>query len=438
MKALLEKALKVCDSAEVYYREVFTTDMSVVAAKMQAIESNKKSEVSLRIVKDGNMGCAVSTQLDDETLIERALISVENQKSEAIVFPNETLTEVYCSSEELKNLTTEEMVAFTFDLSNRFLKVAPDVTSAIVLNRELRTVKLINSSGFEGEYDYSKCTLAMYTLNEQGFLSSIKEYNGGKLPNIRDCDIEQLIFKHKLDQNPVVLDNEKMPVIFSGYAMGSLMLRVLGGVNGGNIVKEISPIKGKIGEQLFSDKITIIDDGAMPFGCNSCRFDDEGTRTRNTVIFDKGVLNNYLLTAGQAKKLNMLPTGNAIKQTLFSKEIEDAPILNPTNLKIEGEHVPDEAIIKRIKRGVLIEYVMGAHTGNIIQGEFSLNIGCGYLIENGELVGSVKGAIIAGNVYELFKNIEAIGSEYSSMNGVFYPIGYSPMVLFGETNIIGQ
>lgn len=438
MRTLLDKALKVCDSAEVYFRDVYSTSMSVVAGKMQAIESNKRSEVSLRIVKDNKMGSAVSTSLDDDTLIERALMSLENQESEANPFPNETMAEVYCASEELQQMPTEALVAYCFDISNRLKAMAPEVQTAVWINRELRTVKLVNSSNFEGSYDYSNCDVGICTLTDQGFYGALKTFNGGKLPHVRDKDLEKLMFLHKLEQNPVTLDNEKMPVVFSGYAMGALMLRVLAGVNGGNVVKDISPVKGKLGEQLFSDKITVLDDGAMPFGSNSCRFDDEGTRARCTVLYDKGVLNNYLLTIGQAKKLEMKPTGNAIKQTMFSKEIEDAPILFNTNLKIEGESIPDEALIKGISRGVYIGFVMGAHTGNINQGEFSLNIGCGYLIEDGQLVGKVKGGMVAGNVYDLFKNVEAVGSEYEAMSGIFYPIGYSPMVLFSEANIIGK
>lgn len=438
MKSLLEQALKVCDSAEVYCREVYNTSLSIVAGNMQAIESNKKTEVSLRIVKDGNLGSAVSTQLDDETLISRALISLENQLSEASPFPNETMAEVYSSSEELQKMTTEELVAFCFEVSNRLKSAAPEIISSVWMNRELRTVRLINSSGFESSYDYTNCDVGICTLTDQGFYGSLKTYNGGRLPNVRDKDIEKLVYMHRLEANTVTLDNEKMPVVFSGYAMGSLMLRVLSGVNGGNVVKDISPVKGKIGQQLFSEKISIMDDGAMPFGSNTCRFDDEGTRTRCTVLYDKGVLSNYLLTIGQAKKLDMKPTGNAIKQTMFSKEIEDSPILFNTNLKIEGESVPDDELIKGIKRGVYIGFVMGAHTGNINQGEFSLNIGCGYLIEDGKLVGKVKGGMVAGNVYDLFKHVEAIGSEYEPMNGIFYPIGYSPMVLFSEANIIGK
>lgn len=189
---------------------------------------------------------------------------------------------------------------------------------------------------------------------------------------------------------------------------------------------------------MFSEKITIRDDGGMPFGCNTFKFDDEGTRARNTLIYENGILRNYLLSVGQAKKLDMKPTGNGVKRTLFSKEIEDAPNVCETNLVIEGDFLPDQELIGKVKRGILITGVMGAHTGNMIQGEFSLNISSGFLIEDGQLTGKVKGCMIAGNIYDLFKNIEGVGSEYEVMRSIFYNMGYSPMVLFSEANIVGQ
>lgn len=438
MKSLLEKALKVCDHAEVYQREIFKTATSINQGEMDAIESEKKTEISLRIVKGDGMGSAIATSLDDETIIERALISLEHQKTEPAVFPNEPIKEVMSSSDEVKALSTEEMVEMAFELSNRLAAAAPGIATGVELSKEIKTVKLVNSSGMDASYDYTNMALFLYTKNDQGFYGAGKEYSGGKIPVVRDADIEKLVQFHKLGDNPVTLDNEKMPVIFAGNVMGALMLRVLGGVNGGNVIKEISPLKDKIGTKVFSDKITIRDDGHLILGCNTCGFDDEGTPSKNTMLYEQGVLKNYLMTIGQAGKLNLEPTGNAVKRTLFSKEIEDAPGIFDTNLVIEGEHVPDADIIKGIQRGLLITGVMGAHTGNINQGEFSLNISSGYLIENGELVGKAKGSMISGNIYDLFQKVEAIGSEYEVMRSIFYHMGYSPMVLFSEANIVGQ
>lgn len=438
MKTLLDKALLVCDAAEVYQRDISSTQVTIRFGKMQGVKSEKKTEIAIRIVKDGNMGTAVGTSLEDETLLERALISLENQKSEATAFPNDDFEVVQSATDEVQHMTTEEFVKQALNLSDRIKSEAPDVSTAIIMNKTIKRVSLMNSSGFEGTYDYTNIATALYTLNQQGFYSNSLEYSGAGLPVISDDDIQSLIMFHRLSDHPVQLENEKMPVIFDGNVMGSLMLRVLGGVNAGNVIKEVSPLAGKIGESLFSNKITIRDDGTYPYGCNTYAFDDEGTPSQNTVLYENGVLKRYLASQSHAAKLGVKATGNAQKRTLFSKEIEDAPSIYDSNLVIEGDSIPDETLIKNVKRGLFITGVMGAHTGNINQGEFSMNISSGYLIENGEFVGKVKGAMIAGNIYDLFKNIEAIGTQKKVMRSIFYHMGYSPMVLFGDANIVGK
>lgn len=438
MKALLEKILKVCDHAEVYSRVLFSTLVSVQAGEMQGIESEKKTEIAIRIVKGDKMGAAVATSLDDVSIIERALISLENQKSEAVDFPNENIENVNCSSDSVKKLSTQELVKITFDVSDRLKTIASDITSGVEFLKTVKNVKMINSSGFEGEYDYTNIAAEIYTLNEQGFYSTTKEYSGSDLPEIKDEHLQKMVELHRLGNQMVTLENEKMPVVFSGNVMGSLMLRVLGGVSGGNVSKGISPVGEKLGQKLFSEKITIRDDAKMPLGCNSYAFDDEGTPAQDTVIYKEGVLKNFLVSCGQSKKLGMKPTGNAQKRTLFSKEIEDSPSVFDSNIIIEGHSIPDDAIIGGIKRGLFITGVMGAHTGNINQGDFSMNISSGFLIENGKMVGKIKGAMIAGNIYDLFQKVEAIGTEKEVMRSIFYTMGYSPMVLFSEANIVGK
>ncbi len=438
MKQLLEKALAYCDSAQIYQRNVSSTTINLRLGKVNDIQSEKKTEVSLSLVKDGNMGMAVSTSLEDDTLISRAKVSLENQQAKAEPFTVDAYPEVECFSEKVASLSTEDLVEMVSELYARFHKKAPDIALCIALSKTVKTVSLVNSLGFEGNYAYTNMSLMMYTLTAQGFYGAAKEFSLGHVLEVADHHIDDLIRFHRLGDNVVSLENERMPVIFSGSTMGSLMLRVLGGVNGGNVTKEISPLVNKLGEKVFSDKITIRDDATYPYGCNSFPFDDEGTAGQNTVIFEKGVLKSYLTNLSQAKALEMKPTGNAIKRTLFSKEIEDAPSVYDTNLIIEGESIPDDLLIKGIKRGLYVTGVMGAHTGNINAGDFSMNISSGFLIENGEYIGKVKGCMIAGNIYDLFQNIEAIGTEKHVMKSIFYHMGFSPMVLFKEVNIIGK
>lgn len=438
MRQLLNKALSSADGGEVYKRDIQSTSVDIKLGKLKDIKSEKKREVSLRLTKNGLMGTSVSTSLEDDTLVDRALIALENQKSHAVDFPNELPRMVFSFSPEVDQLSTEDLTKMAFDLSDRLKEKAPEIPTGVRVHKNIKRVSLLNSAGFNETYDYSNLSLSINTLTDKGFMGVSKEYSSGKVPEITDGDLDRLIHRHHLGNKKITMENEKMPVIFSGNVMGALMLRVIGGVNGGNVLKGTSPLKDKIEEKLFSEKITIRDDGKMAFGVNTCLFDDEGTPSKNTLLYEKGVLKNYLVNIEQGKKLNQEPTGNALKRTLFSKEIEDTPSVFDTNLIIEGDHREDELIVKDIKRGLLITGVMGAHTGNINRGDFSLNISSGYLIENGELQGQVKGAMIAGNIYDLFQNVEAIGTHYEVMRSIFYHMGYSPMVLFKEASIVGK
>jgi PmbA protein len=438
MKELLREALKVADDAQIYQRIISSTSIALKNGDLKSIDSEKKTEISLVLQKDGWMGNAVSTSLEDKTLIERALLSLQNQKSEAVPFANRPYDAIACYDENLVTMSLDELVHEVLSVSNRMKRLAPHVLCSVHLEREVKSVVMINSAGFEGSYEVTRAKMGLVTTSSKGFVSAGKEYGGAQLPKVRDQDLADLLKRHELDDVPVTLGNEHMPVIFSGSAMGSLMLRVLGGVHGGNVTKGVSPIRGRLNELVFSPLLTIIDDATLGDGLHSYAFDDEGTPGQRTVLYQKGVLKNYMTTISQAAKLDVHPTGNAIKRALFSKEIEDAPSTYESNLIVEGQSIPDIELFKGVKRGLYITGVMGAHTGNIVAGEFSLNIASGFLIENGELVGKVKGSMVAGNIYELFKNVGAIGTEKEIMRGIFYNLGYSPMVLFNDVSIIGS
>ena len=68
-------------------------------------------------------------------------------------------------------------------------------------------------------------------------------------------------------------------------------------------------------------------------------------------------------------------------------------------------------MVSDIKEGLVVEQLMGATQGNVLGGDFSGNVLLGYKIENGKIVGRVKDTMVSGNIYKLFKDIAAIGSE---------------------------
>ncbi len=123
---------------------------------------------------------------------------------------------------------------------------------------------------------------------------------------------------------------------------------------------------------------------------------------------------------------------------MFSKEIEDKPAIDSSNFMITPGEFADEEIIKSIEYGILVDTVMGTHTGNIPAGEYALNVSIGYLIEKGEIVGKILDTMVSGNIYEDLFKIESVGKNLELMHVVFYPMGYAPMVKFNDINVVGS
>lgn len=438
MKELLNFALTKGEAGEIYKNEQSVTSLSLVNGKVQKVYGKKTSELALRLVKDKNLGSAVSTSIEDRTIVDRALISCENQKSEAVKFSNQQPSQVKCHDSRVNNLSTEEMVAEGQRILDIFKEYDNNLIPDVYINKGSKNIHILNSEGFDHNYDNTTYSIGIYTKSPKGFMEVGDGYEGAKFYQFTPQQLKSIIDFHNLSQNRVGVATGKIPVIFSGSAMGSLMLRLLAGVKGGNVLKHISPLEGKLGEEIFAKGITIRDDGTMDWGLATCPFDDEGIATSNTILVENGVLKNYLVGTGDSLKLNMAPTGNSFKRTMFSQDIEDAPAVDNTNLLIEGSNIPDEELIKGIKRGIYVDSVMGAHTGNIIAGEFSLNVSCGYLIEDGKFVGKVMDTMVAGNIYQDFKKIIGLGTRLEVMRAIFYNLGYSPAVLFSELSVVGK
>jgi PmbA protein len=438
MKDLFYKVMENSDAAELFKKEEEVTSIGILQGTVQNINGKKGFDVSLRLVKDGNMGSAVATSLEDETIIERALLSCRYQKQEPVDFSDNTPADVKCYDEKVVNISVEEMVAEGERILELFKKHDNNIGPDIHISKSVKNIHILNSKGFDHNYSSTNYSVSMTTKTIKGFMEVGFEIDGANFNVISEEEIISLIQRHGISQNRVTVETNRMPVIFSGKAMGSLMMRLMAGVKAGNVIKKMSPLGGKLNEQVFSDAITIRDNGILDFGLGTCAFDDEGIKSTDTMLIEKGILKNYLAGVSDAKKMDITPTGNSFKRTMFSQDIEDSPAVDCTNLIIEGNSLSDEELIKSVKRGIFIDSVMGAHTGNIIAGEYSLNIGCGYLIEDGKFTGKVMDAMVAGNIYEDFKKISAVGTKAEAMRTIFYTIGYSPNVLFDELSIVGK
>lgn len=196
---------------------------------------------------------------------------------------------------------------------------------------------------------------------------------------------------------------QEAPVIFESTVAVSLLGHLAGAVTGQSLYRGTSFLLGRLGDTIAALDLTVIDDGRLPLGHGSRPFDAEGLPTRRTAVIDHGVLRSYLLDTYSARRLNLASTGNA------ARSIGDSPGAAPTNLYLEaGPHTP-EAIIASVERGLLVTELIGFGV-NPVTGDYSRGA-AGLWIEHGEIVHPVEEVTIAGNLLDMFRDVEMVGND---------------------------
>jgi len=193
------------------------------------------------------------------------------------------------------------------------------------------------------------------------------------------------------------------PVLFDGITAPTLIGQLVSCLSGYSIYRESSFLADRLGESIASDRITIIDDGRMVGGLGSKPFDGEGQATRRNVLVDSGKLERWLLDHYSARKLGMTSTGSA------SRGAGSAPHVGTTNLWLEPGEGTLEELIGEIDRGLLVTELIGMGF-NPTTGDYSRGA-AGLWIENGEIAHPVEEITIAGNLGEMFEQIDRVGSE---------------------------
>jgi PmbA protein len=203
-----------------------------------------------------------------------------------------------------------------------------------------------------------------------------------------------------------------MPVVFTANGVASSMVSsLLSAFNGKLVLEGASPLGNKLGETVFDKKLRLTDNPTLPYGPASRPCDDEGVASHVMSLIENGRVMNFfydLQTAGLAGKAS---TGSGRRgRGAMPSPSSSAIIISP------GETTFDE-MIRDIKEGLVVEQLMGASQGNTLGGDFSGNVLLGYKIENGTITGRVKDTMVSGNIYELLKDIAAIGSESRWVGG---------------------
>jgi PmbA protein len=267
---------------------------------------------------------------------------------------------------------------------------------------------LANSHGFVGEYRRSYCSVAAVPIAQDDSGAMQRDYWYSVSRNLSKLESPEHVGKIAAERALRRLGARKVktqhvPVILDPLVANSILQHIFEGVNGDSVYRGASFLAGKLGQQVASANVTIIDDGTMIGGFGSSPFDSEGIPTRRTTVIENGMLASYLLNTYTAKKLGLKTTANA------SRGLAGTPGIGPGNYFLQSGPKTPQQLIADVKEGLYVTELMGMGV-NLVTGDYSRGAS-GLWISGGELTYPVEEITVAGNLKDMFMNISEIAND---------------------------
>lgn len=360
--------------------------------------------VNVRVLREGRCGVAGTTDDDAEGVVAAAVAAAEHGPPAEVDLPEarplpRVLTRVpraaAVASDELRFLG--QMVADRLAGEGRRVAVA--------VERGIGSVRIANSVGLDAGYETSLVgVLAELTLKDGTVLRA--DLAGADLPEGESVErlVEGLRRQLTWTRTDATAPRGHLPVCFLPTAAASLIAPARTALLGRSALQGVSPFAARIGERAFDPGLTIVDDPTLDARPGSRPLDDEGVPSARTAVVESGVVRGLLYDLESATRAGTRSTGHA-RRTTFGK-----PQTAWSNVVVEPGPHNLESLLGMIEDGLLVAALEDeGHVGPA--GGFTLPVALGWRVVKGEVMGRVKGAVIAGNAYELLAKLRGIGRE---------------------------
>jgi PmbA protein len=439
-KKVLQKASSLgVSSAEVFISRSRDLFVEVSNQQVETMKLAEEQGLSIRIFHNSQIGFVYSSDFSDSALDQMVSQAIANARSTARdeyyllpPKPAEKYPELDLFDGDIPRVPVEEKIALAKDIEHRARKFDSRVkiTERCAYSDSSYEVAVFNSLGVSGMYQGAYCGASAFLVAEEdgdsqtgfGFQYKLK---------YRELDPEFIAVEAAQKAVRMLgaksINTKNMVAVIDPYVATNFLGLLAHSLSAESVQKGKSRLAGRLKEEIISPLISIIDDGSKPGGIMSAPFDGEGVPCRKNVLINKGVLTGFLYNTYTAAKEGKDSTGNGVRGSYKS-----TPEVGTTNFYIENGTFPKDRLLNQIREGIYITDVLGMHTANPISGDFSLGA-AGILIEKGELTKPVRGIAIAGNIFDLFNNVDAVGSDLT-----FFVGKGSPTLRISEMTVSGN
>jgi len=441
MDGLLNALREKVDQAEVYHLKTQAIPIEFRSGGLESVKIKQTEGMALRVLSDDRLGFATTTDMKDPSeLITSAIASAAFGEKSDFSFPagsDHSHPDVY--DPVIADISEEELIKTGEEAIARLHDAEPEADLNVTINKVIETVAISNTAGCNLEEKRTHLSLGIEARKtREGDIFTIFAEGDARFNEDISVDplVDRLIRYFAYGKKIVPAPAKKLPVVFTPDGAITLLLPLIIGFNGKSVYMGTSPLKGRIGEELFDPRFSLADDGILPRGPRSSGFDDEGTPTVQTPLVSNGIIKGFLYDLRTAALAGTAPTGNGYKGGLFGHGGFRTPqSVGIGNILVSVGDKDEDEIIDGIEEGLLVESVLGLGQGNITTGEFSNNVAVAFKIKKGKIVGRVKNTMIAGNTYNLLKeHLIALGDRAQWVHGTVR----TPAIAVDQVNVVGQ
>lgn len=426
MKEIVVRAAKAAglNEYELYYYA--DEDMSVGALKQEidSFSSGNSQGIDFRCKINGKMGYASTELFTEEELTELVSRAMENAKSiesddEVDIFPGSPKYEkVEVKEPPVPNAA--QMTDVTMALQKKIYTLSDKIADGTRSSASCGTVEtcLYNSYGLEltNRYSLQYGVVSVNVKDGEEAAAGFDVAEGAtmdELGEIADKAVAEALSK----LGAGLVETGHYPIVICGKQMRSLLSTFASVFSSKDAQKGLSLLAGKEGEKIAADCVTIMDDPFRP-GSIQAAFDGEGVATSRKCVVENGTLNTLLYNLSTAKKAGRESTGNGARHNG----------IRYFNFYLASGEATEEELLKKAEGGIYVTEIKGLHAGaNATTGDFSIE-SAGFMIEDGKLSRPVKSFTIAGNFFDLLRQIDTLGNE------VKFGLSGGP-TMFGSPNV---
>ncbi len=424
LSAALEKG---GDYADLFFEHTFNHSVSLRDGEVNSTFSGIDYGVGVRVLAGDQTGYAYveSTALDDMLNAARTAARIASTSSTKTLPPFSLKTPAinrYPVIKSWESISIDQRIPFVQRLNDAIFALDNRVSKVMVsLSDSTTHIFFVNTDGvMYSDYRPMVSLSATCIMQENGVFE-----NGRAARSFRsgfEClsdELVQEIAREAVDETDIMFRAIKpkggeMPVVLGAGGSGIFLHEAIGHAFEADFNrKEVSIFSDKLGKQVASPFVNVVDDGTILHNRGAVNRDDEGAEGQKTYLVREGILTSYLHDRISSRHYNTPPTGNGRRESFRC-----APIPRMRATYMENGQTPESELIAAVDNGVFVTSFTNGEV-QIGAGDFTFFVKSGYLIENGKLTSPIRDINIIGNGPRALSDIIMVADNYRMDNGTW-------------------